>query len=151
MREENLLLIQKLINEDALKGDMKDLRFLKSYLEGVIEDNEKFDNPELKGKLDALLIPLREFGVDRSIYYFLNNKRIKDGEEYRDIYLFEFASLTSEELSKIRGVGPKKLELYQRRLEGLGLNLGMDISKDDKLRILGHMQTKTKVYTKKDC
>ena len=47
MREENLLLIQKLINEDALKGDMKDLRFLKSYLEGVIEDNEKFDNPEL--------------------------------------------------------------------------------------------------------
>ena len=151
MREENLLLIQKLINEDALKGDMKDLRFLKSYLEGVIEDNEKFDNPELKGKLDALLIPLREFGVDRSIYYFLNNKRIKDGEEYRDIYLFEFASLTSEELSKIRGVGPKKLELYQRRLDGLGLNLGMDISKDDKLRILGHMQTKTKVYTKKDC
>ena len=151
MREENLLLIQKLINEDALKGDMKDLRFLKSYLEGVIEDNEKFDNPELKEKLDALLIPLREFGVDRSIYYFLNNKRIKDGEEYRDIYLFEFASLTSEELSKIRGVGPKKLELYQRRLEGLGLNLGMDISKDDKLRILGHMQTKTKVYTKKDC
>ena len=151
MREENLLLIQKLINEDALKGDMKDLRFLKSYLEGVIEDNEKFDNPELKEKLDALLIPLREFGVDRSIYYFLNNKRIKDGEEYRDIYLFEFASLTSEELSKIRGVGPKKLELYQRRLEGLGLNLGMDISKDDKLRILGHMKTKTKVYTKKDC
>ena len=151
MREENLLLIQKLINEDALKGDMKDLRFLKSYLEGVIEDNEKFDNPELKGKLDALLIPLREFGVDRPIYYFLNNKRIKDGEEYRDIYLFEFASLTSEELSKIRGVGPKKLELYQRRLDGLGLNLGMDISKDDKLRILGHMQTKTKVYTKKDC
>lgn len=151
MREENLLLIQKLINEDALKGDMKDLRFLKSYLEGVIEDNEKFDNPELKEKLDALLIPLREFGVDRSIYYFLNNKRIKDGEEYRDIYLFEFASLTSEELSKIRGVGPKKLELYQRRLDGLGLNLGMDISKDDKLRILGHMQTKTKVYTKKDC
>ena len=73
MREENLLLIQKLINEDALKGDMKDLRFLKSYLEGVIEDNEKFDNPELKEKLDALLIPLREFGVDRSIYYFLNN------------------------------------------------------------------------------
>ncbi len=151
MREENLLLIQKLINEDALKGDMKDLRFLKSYLEGVIEDNEKFDNPELKGKLDALLIPLREFGVDRPIYYFLNNKRIKDGEEYRDIYLFEFASLTSEELAKIRGVGPKKLELYQRRLDGLGLNLGMDISKDDKLRILGHMQTKTKVYTKKDC
>lgn len=151
MREENLLLIQKLINEDALKGDMKDLRFLKSYLEGVIEDNEKFDNPELKEKLDALLIPLREFGVDRSIYYFLNNKRIKDGEEYRDIYLFEFASLTSEELSKIRGVGPKKLELYQRKLDGLGLNLGMDISKDDKLRILGHMQTKTKVYTKKDC
>ena len=151
MREENLLLIQKLINEDALKGDMKDLRFLKSYLEGVIEDNEKFDNPELKGKLDALLIPLREFGVDRPIYYFLNNKRIKDGEEYRDIYLFEFASLTSEELSKIRGVGPKKLELYQRKLDGLGLNLGMDISKDDKLRILGHMQTKTKVYTKKDC
>ncbi|MBO5414820.1 MAG: hypothetical protein J6A17_04240 [Bacilli bacterium] len=151
MREENLLLIQKLINEDALKGDMKDLRFLKSYLEGVIEDNEKFDNPELKEKLDALLIPLREFGVDRSIYYFLNNKRIKDGEEYRDIYLFEFASLTSEELAKIRGVGPKKLELYQRRLDGLGLNLGMDISKDDKLRILGHMQTKTKVYTKKDC
>ncbi len=151
MREENLLLIQKLINEDALKGDMKDLRFLKSYLEGVIEDNEKFDNPELKEKLDALLIPLREFGVDRSIYYFLNNKRIKDGEEYRDIYLFEFASLTSEELAKIRGVGPKKLELYQRKLDGLGLNLGMDISKDDKLRILGHMQTKTKVYTKKDC
>ncbi|MBQ8871997.1 MAG: hypothetical protein IJ018_04545 [Bacilli bacterium] len=151
MREENLLLIQKLINEDALKGDMKDLRFLKSYLEGVIEDNEKFDNPELKEKLDALLIPLREFGVDRPIYYFLNNKRIKDSEEYRDIYLFEFASLTSEELSKIRGVGPKKLELYQRRLDGLGLNLGMDISKDDKLRILGHMQTKTKVYTKKDC
>ena len=151
MREEILLLIQKLINEDALKGDMKDLRFLKSYLEGVIEDNEKFDNPELKEKLDALLIPLREFGVDRSIYYFLNNKRIKDGEEYRDIYLFEFASLTSEELSKIRGVGPKKLELYQRKLDGLGLNLGMDISKDDKLRILGHMQTKTKVYTKKDC
>ena len=151
MREENLLLIQKLINEDALKGDMKDLRFLKSYLEGVIEDNEKFDNPELKEKLDTLLIPLREFGVDRPIYYFLNNKRIKDGEEYRDIYLFEFASLTSEELSKIRGVGPKKLELYQRRLDGLGLNLGMDISKDDKLRILGHMQTKTKVYTKKDC
>lgn len=151
MREENLLLIQKLINEDALKGDMKDLRFLKSYLEGVIEDNEKFDNPELKEKLDALLIPLREFGVDRPIYYFLNNKRIKDGEEYRDIYLFEFASLTSEELSKIRGVGPKKLELYQRKLDGLGLNLGMDISKDDKLRILGHMQTKTKVYTKKDC
>lgn len=151
MREENLLLIQKLINEDALKGDMKDLRFLKSYLEGVIEDNEKFDNPELKEKLDALLIPLREFGVDRSIYYFLNNKRIKDGEEYRDIYLFEFASLTSEELSKIRGVGPKKLELYQRKLDDLGLNLGMDISKDDKLRILGHMQTKTKVYTKKDC
>lgn len=151
MREENLLLIQKLINEDALKGDMKDLRFLKSYLEGVIEDNEKFDNPELKEKLDALLIPLREFGVDRPIYYFLNNKRIKEGEEYRDIYLFEFASLTSEELSKIRGVGPKKLELYQRRLDGLGLNLGMDISKDDKLRILGHMQTKTKVYTKKDC
>lgn len=151
MREENLLLIQKLINEDALKGDMKDLRFLKSYLEGVIEDNEKFDNPELKEKLDALLIPLREFGVDRPIYYFLNNKRIKDGEEYRDIYLFEFASLTSEELSKIRGVGPKKLELYQRKLDDLGLNLGMDISKDDKLRILGHMQTKTKVYTKKDC
>lgn len=151
MREENLLLIQKLINEDALKGDMKDLRFLKSYLEGVIEDNEKFDNPELKEKLDALLIPLREFGVDRPIYYFLNNKRIKDGEEYRDIYLFEFASLTSEELAKIRGVGPKKLELYQRRLDGLGLNLGMDISKDDKLRILGHMHTKTKVYTKKDC
>ena len=151
MREENLLLIQKLINEDALKGDMKDLRFLKSYLEGVIEDNEKFDNPELKEKLDALLIPLREFGVDRSIYYFLNNKRIKDGEEYRDIYLFEFTSLTSEELSKIRGVGPKKLELYQRKLDGLGLNLGMDISKYDKLRILGHMQTKTKVYTKKDC
>lgn len=151
MREENLLLIQKLINEDALKGDMKDLRFLKSYLEGVIEDNEKFDNPELKEKLDALLIPLREFGVDRPIYYFLNNKRIKEGEDYRDIYLFEFASLTSEELSKIRGVGPKKLELYQRRLDGLGLNLGMDISKDDKLRILGHMQTKTKVYTKKDC
>ena len=151
MREENLILIQKLINEDALKGDMKDLRFLKSYLEGVIEDNEKFDNPELKEKLDALLIPLREFGVDRPIYYFLNNKRIKEGEEYRDIYLFEFASLTSEELSKIRGVGPKKLELYQRRLDGLGLNLGMDISKDDKLRILGHMQTKTKVYTKKDC
>ena len=151
MREENLLLIQRLINEDALKGDMKDLRFLKSYLEGVIEDNEKFDNPELKEKLDALLIPLREFGVDRPIYYFLNNKRIKDGEEYRDIYLFEFASLTSEELSKIRGVGPKKLELYQRKLDGLGLNLGMDISKDDKLRILGHMQTKTKVYTKKDC
>lgn len=151
MREENLLLIQKLINEDALKGDMKDLRFLKSYLEGVIEDNEKFDNPELKEKLDALLIPLREFGVDRSIYYFLNNKRIKDGEEYRDIYLFEFASLTSEELAKIRGVGPKKLELYQRKLDGLGLNLGMDISTDDKLRILGHMQTKTKVYTKKDC
>ena len=151
MREENLLLIQKLINEDALKGDMKDLRFLKSYLEGVIEDNEKFDNPELKEKLDALLIPLREFGVDRPIYYFLNNKRIKDGEEYRDIYLFEFASLTSEELSKIRGVGPKKLELYQRKLDGLGLNLGMDISKDDKLRILGHMQTNTKVYTKKDC
>lgn len=151
MREENLLLIQKLINEDALKGDMKDLRFLKSYLEGVIEDNEKFDNPELKEKLDALLIPLREFGVDRSIYYFLNNKRIKDGEEYRDIYLFEFASLASEELSKIRGVGPKKLELYQRKLDDLGLNLGMDISKDDKLRILGHMQTKTKVYTKKDC
>lgn len=151
MREENLLLIQRLINEDALKGDMKDLRFLKSYLEGVIEDNEKFDNPELKEKLDALLIPLREFGVDRPIYYFLNNKRIKDGEEYRNIYLFEFASLTSEELSKIRGVGPKKLELYQRRLDGLGLNLGMDISKDDKLRILGHMQTKTKVYTKKDC
>ena len=151
MREENLLLIQRLINEDALKGDMKDLRFLKSYLEGVIEDNEKFDNPELKEKLDALLIPLREFGVDRSIYYFLNNKRIKDGEEYRDIYLFEFASLTSEELSKIRGVGPKKLELYQRKLDDLGLNLGMDISKDDKLRILGHMQTKTKVYTKKDC
>ena len=151
MREENLLLIQKLINEDALKGDMKDLRFLKSYLEGVIEDNEKFDNPELKEKLDALLIPLREFGVDRPIYYFLNNKRIKDGEEYRDIYLFEFASLTSEELSKIRGVGPKKLELYQRKLDGLGLNLGMDISKYDKLRILGHMQTKTKVYTKKDC
>ena len=151
MREENLLLIQKLINEDALKGDMKDLRFLKSYLEGVIEDNEKFDNPELKEKLDALLIPLREFGVDRSIYYFLKNKRIKDGEEYRDIYLFEFASLTSEELSKIRGVGPKKLELYQRKLDDLGLNLGMDISKDDKLRILGHMQTKTKVYTKKDC
>lgn len=151
MREENLLLIQKLINEDALKGDMKDLRFLKSYLEGVIEDNEKFDNPELKEKLDALLIPLREFGVDRPIYYFLNNKRIKEGEDYRDIYLFEFASLTSEELSKIRGVGPKKLELYQRRLAGLGLNLGMDISKDDKLRILGHMQTKTKVYTKKDC
>ena len=151
MREENLLLIQKLINEDALKGDMKDLRFLKSYLEGVIEDNEKFDNPELKEKLDALLIPLREFGVDRPIYYFLNNKRIKEGEEYRDIYLFEFASLTSEELFKIRGVGPKKLELYQRRLDGLGLNLGMDISKDDKLRILGHMQTKTKVYTKKDC
>lgn len=151
MREENLILIQKLINEDALKGDMKDLRFLKSYLEGVIEDNEKFDNPELKEKLDALLIPLREFGVDRPIYYFLNNKRIKEGEEYRDIYLFEFASLTSEELSKIRGVGPKKLELYQRRLAGLGLNLGMDISKDDKLRILGHMQTKTKVYTKKDC
>ena len=151
MREENLLLIQKLINEDALKGDMKDLRFLKSYLEGVIEDNEKFDNPELKEKLDALLIPLREFGVDRSIYYFLNNKRIKDGEEYRDIYLFEFASLTSEELSKIRGVGPIKLELYQRKLDGLGLYLGMDISKDDKLRILGHMQTKTKVYTKKDC
>ena len=151
MREENLLLIQKLINEDALKGDMKDLRFLKSYLDGVIEDNEKFDNPELKEKLDALLIPLREFGVDRPIYYFLNNKRIKDGEEYRDIYLFEFASLTSEELSKIRGVGPKKLELYQRKLDGLGLNLGMDISKDDKLRILGHMQTKTKVYTKKDC
>ena len=151
MREENLLLIQKLINEDALKGDMKDLRFLKSYLEGVIEDNEKFDNPELKEKLDALLIPLREFGVDRPIYYFLNNKRIKEGEEYRDIYLFEFASLTSEELSKIRGVGPKKLELYQRKLDDLGLNLGMDISKDDKLRILGHMQTKTKVYTKKDC
>ena len=151
MREENLLLIQRLINEDALKGDMKDLRFLKSYLEGVIEDNEKFDNPELKEKLDALLIPLREFGVDRPIYYFLNNKRIKDGEEYRDIYLFEFASLTSEELSKIRGVGPKKLELYQRKLDGLGLNLGMDISKYDKLRILGHMQTKTKVYTKKDC
>ena len=151
MREENLILIQKLINEDALKGDMKDLRFLKSYLEGVIEDNEKFDNPELKEKLDALLIPLREFGVDRPIYYFLNNKRIKEGEEYRDIYLFEFASLTSEELSKIRGVGPKKLELYQRRLDDLGLNLGMDISKDDKLRILGHMQTKTKVYTKKDC
>lgn len=151
MREENLLLIQKLINEDALKGDMKDLRFLKSYLEDIIEDNEKFDNPELKEKLDALLIPLREFGVDRSIYYFLNNKRIKDGEEYRDIYLFEFASLTSEELAKIRGVGPKKLELYQRKLDGLGLNLGMDISKDDKLRILGHMQTKTKVYTKKDC
>ena len=151
MREENLLLIQKLINEDVLKGDMKDLKFLKSYLEGVIEDNEKFDNPELKEKLDALLIPLREFGVDRSIYYFLNNKRIKDGEEYRDIYLFEFASLTSEELAKIRGVGPKKLELYQRKLDGLGLNLGMDISKDDKLRILGHMQTKTKVYTKKDC
>lgn len=151
MREENLLLIQKLINEDALKGDMKDLRFLKSYLEGVIEDNEKFDNPELKEKLDALLIPLRELGVDRPIYYFLNNKRIKDGEEYRDIYLFEFASLTSEELSKIRGVGPKKLELYQRKLDDLGLNLGMDISKDDKLRILGHMQTKTKVYTKKDC
>ena len=151
MREENLLLIQKLINEDALTGDMKDLRFLKSYLEGVIEDNEKFDNPELKEKLDALLIPLREFGVDRSIYYFLNNKRIKDGEEYRDIYLFEFASLTSEELSKIGGVGPKKLELYQRKLDGLGLNLGMDISKYDKLRILGHMQTKTKVYTKKDC
>ena len=151
MREENLLLIQKLINEDALKGDMKDLRFLKSYLEGVIEDNEKFDNPELKEKLDALLIPLREFGVDRPIYYFLNNKQIKDGEEYRDIYLFEFASLTSEELSKIRGVGPKKLELYQRKLDDLGLNLGMDISKDDKLRILGHMQTKTKVYTKKDC
>lgn len=151
MREENLLLIQKLINEDALKGDMKDLRFLKSYLEGVIEDNEKFDNPELKEKLDALLIPLREFGVDRPIYYFLNNKRIKDGEEYRDIYLFEFVSLTSEELTKIRGVGPKKLELYQRRLDGLGLNLGMDISKDDKLRILGHMQTKIKVYTKKDC
>ena len=151
MREENLLLIQRLINEDALKGDMKDLRFLKSYLEGIIEDNEKFDNPELKEKLDALLIPLREFGVDRPIYYFLNNKRIKDGEEYRDIYLFEFASLTSEELSKIRGVGPKKLELYQRKLDGLGLNLGMDISKDDKLRILGHMQTKTKVYTKKDC
>lgn len=151
MREENLLLIQKLINEDALKGDMKDLRFLKSYLEGVIEDNEKFDNPELKEKLDALLIPLREFGVDRPIYYFLNNKRIKDGEEYRDIYLFEFASLTSEELSKIRGVGPKKLELYQRKLDDLGLNLGMDISKDDKLRILGHMQTKAKVYTKKDC
>ena len=151
MREENLLLIQKLINEDALKGDMKDLRFLKSYLEGIIEDNEKFDNPELKEKLDALLIPLREFGVDRPIYYFLNNKRIKDGEEYRDIYLFEFASLTSEELSKIRGVGPKKLELYQRKLDGLGLNLGMDISKDDKLRILGRMQTKTKVYTKKDC
>ena len=151
MREENLLLIQKLINEDALKGDMKDLRFLKSYLEGVIEDNEKFDNPEFKEKLDALLIPLREFGVDRPIYYFLNNKRIKDGEEYRDIYLFEFASLTSEELSKIRGVGPKKLELYQRKLDDLGLNLGMDISKDDKLRILGHMQTKTKVYTKKDC
>ena len=151
MREENLLLIQKLINEDALKGDMKDLRFLKSYLEGVIEDNEKFDNPELKEKLDALLIPLREFGVDRPIYYFLNNKRIKDGEEYRDIYLFEFASLTSEELSKISGVGPKKLELYQRKLDDLGLNLGMDISKDDKLRILGHMQTKTKVYTKKDC
>lgn len=151
MREENLLLIQKLINEDALKGDMKDLRFLKSYLEGVIEDNEKFDNPELKEKLDALLIPLREFGVDRPIYYFLNNKRIKDGEEYRDIYIFEFASLTSEELSKIRGVGPKKLELYQRKLDDLGLNLGMDISKDDKLRILGHMQTKTKVYTKKDC
>lgn len=151
MREENLLLIQKLINEDALKGDIKDLRFLKSYLEGVIEDNEKFDNPELKEKLDALLIPLREFGVDRPIYYFLNNKRIKEGEDYRDIYLFEFASLTSEELSKIRGVGPKKLELYQRRLDGLGLNLGMNISKDDKLRILGHMQTKTKVYTKKDC
>ena len=151
MREENLLLIQKLINEDALKGDMKDLRFLKSYLEGIIEDNEKFDNPELKEKLDALLIPLREFGVDRPIYYFLNNKRIKDGEEYRDIYLFEFASLTSEELSKIRGVGPKKLELYQRKLDGLGLNLGMDISTDDKLRILGHMHTKTKVYTKKDC
>ena len=151
MREENLLLIQRLINEDALKGDMKDLRFLKSYLEGIIEDNEKFDNPELKEKLDALLIPLREFGVDRPIYYFLNNKRIKDGEEYRDIYLFEFASLTSEELSKIRGVGPKKLELYQRKLDGLGLNLGMDISKYDKLRILGHMQTKTKVYTKKDC
>ena len=151
MREENLLLIQRLINEDALNGDMKDLRFLKSYLEGVIEDNEKFDNPELKEKLDALLIPLREFGVDRPIYYFLNNKRIKNGEEYRDIYLFEFASLTSEELSKIRGVGPKKLELYQRKLDGLGLNLGMDISKYDKLRILGHMQTKTKVYTKKDC
>lgn len=151
MREENLLLIQRLINEDALKGDMKDLRFLKSYLEGIIEDNEKFDNPELKEKLDALLIPLREFGVDRPIYYFLNNKRIKDGEEYRDIYLFEFASLTSEELSKIRGVGPKKLELYQRKLDGLGLKLGMDISKYDKLRILGHMQTKTKVYTKKDC
>ena len=151
MREENLLLIQKLINEDALKGDMKDLRFLKSYLEGIIEDNEKFDNPELKEKLDALLIPLREFGVDRPIYYFLNNKRIKDGEEYRDIYLFEFASLTSEELAKIRGVGPKKLELYQRKLDDLGLTLGMDISKDDKLRILGHMHTKTKVYTKKDC
>lgn len=151
MKETNLLLIQKLINEDALSGNLEDLKFLKNYLEGIIEDNEKFDNPELKEKLEALLIPLREFGVDRSIYYFLNNKRIKDGEEYRDIYLFEFTSLTSEELSKLRGVGPKKLELYQKKLDGLGLTLGMDISKDDKLRILGHMQTKTKVYTKKDC
>lgn len=151
MKEANLLLIQKLINEDALKGDLKDLRFLKDYLEGIIEDNEKFDNPELKDKLDVLLIPLRDLQVDRSVYYFLNNRRASENEEFRENYIFDFVALTKEELTKLRGVGPKKIDLYQKKLESLGLSLEMTISREDKLRILGHTGNKTKVYIKKDC
>lgn len=138
MNQEEKEKLYKMIEQNC---NVEELKEIKQYINHLLSEKVKFDNPEIDQHLDLLIMPLAELIDDD---YLINGvSKIISRKKKRAIpYVFDLIELKYKEVATIRGIGLTGYSKIEELLEKNNISLEFLISKQDEEKLLKTIKEK---------
>lgn len=138
MKQEEKEKLYKMIEQNC---NVEELKEIKQYINHLLSEKVKFDNPEIDQHLDLLIMPLAELIDDD---YLINGvSKIISRKKKRAIpYVFDLIELKYKEVATIRGIGLTGYSKIEELLEKNNISLEFLISKQDEEKLLKTIKEK---------
>lgn len=138
MNQEEKAKLYKMIEQNC---NVEELKEIKQYINHLLSEKVKFDNPEIDQHLDLLTMPLTELIDDD---YLINGvSKIISKKKKRAIpYVFDLIELKHKEVATIRGIGLTGYSKIEELLEKNNISLEFLISKQDEEKLLQTIKEK---------
>lgn len=138
MKQEEKEKLYKMIEQNC---NVEELKEIKQYINHLLSEKVKFDNPEIDQHLDLLTMPLTELIDDD---YLINgvSKIISKKKKRATPYVFDLIELKHKEVATIRGIGLTGYSKIEELLEKNNISLEFLISKQDEEKLLQTIKEK---------
>lgn len=140
MKQEEKEKLYKMIEQNC---NVEELKEIKQYINHLLSEKVKFDNPEIDQHLDLLIMPLDQFIDDDYLENGINKIILKKKNRIIS-YVFDLVELKHKEVATIRKVGLTGYNRICSLLEKNNISLEFPISKQDEKKIFSIIKKSSK-------